>query len=309
LKGITLKNILLTGANGFLGSHLLKKLTIKFNLFITLRKNSDTSRIDLLMKEVSVGVLYIDEECSDAKINKFFITNNINTIIHCATDYGRNKDYFYKVYESNVIFPMRLLELGINNDVKLFINTDSYFNKANMSYNTLPNYSKTKKLFLNYLQENSGSIQIFNMRLEHLYGPNDNADKFTSFVLRKLRGNHTINLTFGDQKRDFIFVDDVVNAYINILLLIDELNLITPGFSDLQIGSGISCSLKEYIQFMSDILGSNSILNFGAIEYRDDEIMNSRADGSLFSWGRKYGVSFNFRDYRQGITEMLRHEN
>lgn len=297
--------ILLTGANGFLGSHLLKKLVIEHDVSITLRKKSKLERILILLETKNVKKLYIDD-VTNLEIENFFKNEKIELIIHCATDYGKKTDYFCTVFESNVLFPLKLLEIGLNNGLKYFINTDSYFNKENITYNALPNYSKTKKLFLSYLKEIGKDISIINMKLEHIYGPNDNKDKFISFLFQNLIENNEIPLTHGHQKRDFVYIDDATDAYTKVVSKISN----TPAsyFKDLEIGSGESVCLKRFIERMALVMNSSSVLNYGALEYRDDEIMNSFANNSLREWGLEYGINFNFRNFNTGIDKMVKYE-
>lgn len=297
--------ILLTGANGFLGSRILERLIVNNEVHITLRKDSQTNRIDSIIQEARVKVFFVDEN-NTLEIENLFKNEEIELIVHCATDYGKQKDYFFKVFESNVLFPLKLLEIGVKYNLKYFINTDSYFNKDNLSYNALPNYSKTKKLFLSYLRNVGKNISIINMRLEHVYGPNDNSDKFITYLVKNMKLNEKISLTFGHQKRDFVFVDDVAEVYNNIILNITKLP--TPYFEDLEIGLGKSIHLRDFIEILSAKIKTKSILDYGAIEYRDDEIMNSFANNSLSQWAERFNINFNFMDVYEGIEKMLSYE-
>lgn len=296
--------ILLTGANGFLGSKLFEMLIVNNYVAITLRKSSNTDRIKGIIESNEIKKLYTD--CStDEEIENFFKFEKIDLIIHCATDYGKQKNYFYKVFESNVLFPLKLLEIGLKYGLKYFINSDSYFNKKNLTYNALPNYSKTKKLFLGYLKEIGNNIIILNMRLEHIYGPNDNDDKFISFLLNKLTNNEEISLTHGHQKRDLIYINDVVDSYLKVISVLDKIE--NPYFKDLEIGSGNSIELRSFIEIIKSILKSSSILQYGIIGYRDDEIMNSFANNSLQKFGLEHNIKFNFRSVNSGIEDMLQY--
>lgn len=91
--------ILLTGANGFLGSRILERLIVNNEVHITLRKDSQTNRIDSRVK-----VFFVDEN-NTLEIENLFKNEEIELIVHCATDYGKQK-----VFESNVLFP---LEIGV----------------------------------------------------------------------------------------------------------------------------------------------------------------------------------------------------
>lgn len=294
--------ILLTGANGFLGSRLLEVLMINHQVAVTLRKNSKTDRIQNILESEIVKIIYTDV-VSDEELEVFFQTEKFDLVVHCATDYGKQKESFYKVFDSNVLFPLKLLEIGLKYGLKYFINTDSYFNKKHLTYNALPNYSKTKKLFLGYLKELGNKIIILNMRLEHIYGPNDNNDKFIPFLFNKLTNNEQISLTHGNQKRDFIYIDDVVDSYIKVISILDKIQ--QPYFQDLEVGSGKSIELKEFIELMKTTLNSKSILDYGAIDYRDDEIMNSFANASLQEIALLYGIECKFRNIKQGIYEII----
>ena len=294
--------ILLTGANGFLGSRLLEMLNVNNAVAITLRKGSKTDRIKDILESYEIKKLYTDS-ISDNEMENFFKFEKFDLIIHCATDYGKQKESFYKVFDSNVLFPLKLLEIGLKYGLKYFINTDSYFNKKHLTYNALPNYSKTKKLFLGYLKEIGNNIVILNMRLEHIYGPNDNDDKFIPFLLNKLINNEEISLTHGHQKRDLIYIDDVVDSYLKVISVLDKIE--NPYFKDLEIGSRNSIELRRFIEIMKTTLKSSSILHYGAINYRDDEIMNSFANDSLQEFGLQHNIELNFRSVNEGIKDML----
>lgn len=294
--------ILLTGANGFLGSRLLEMLIVSHQVAVTLRKNSKIYRIKNILESKKINMIYTDI-ITDEELEVFFQTEKFDLIVHCATDYGKQKESFYKVFDSNVLFPLKLLEIGLKYGLKYFINTDSYFNKKHLTYNALPNYSKTKKLFLGYLKEIGNNIIILNMRLEHIYGPNDNDDKFIPFLFNKLINNEQISLTHGNQKRDLIYLDDVVDSYVKVISILEKIQ--RPYFHDLEIGSGKSIELREFIEIMKTTLKSTSILDYGAIDYRDDEIMNSYANDSLPNITLPYGIECSFRNVKQGIYEML----
>jgi len=299
----SVKAILLTGANGFLGSHLLKRLADSYEIIITLRKTSNTNRIDELLKGSKNIYTYYIDEVKTQQIEDIFSNHPIETIIHCATNYGRTNNYFFEVFNDNVVFPMKLLEIGQSYQLKYFFNTDSYFNKEHLSYNALPHYSKTKKLFLHYLKEISKNITTINMRLEHIYGENDNPDKFITFLLKNIASHHDIDLTYGDQKRDFVYISDVVNAY---KILLDNVSYFkTASALEFEIGTGSSFSIKEFTETLKATLQSTSTIRYGVLDYRDDEIMNSYAGSSFIDFINEHGLNFHFKSIYEGIPKMV----
>jgi nucleoside-diphosphate-sugar epimerase len=110
--------------------------------------------------------------------------------------------------------------------------------------------------------------------LEHIYGPKDDESKFISWFIKQLKnGTPEINLTSGTQKRDFIYVQDVVSAYLLLLEKRVELN----GFVEFEVGTGQSIELKDFLNEIvlafEEKYGKKitSKLNFGAIEMRIGE--------------------------------------
>jgi nucleoside-diphosphate-sugar epimerase len=89
-----------------------------------------------------------------------------------------------------------------------------------------------------------------------------------------LNNKKKIKLTEGNQKRDFIYISDVVDAYITTLKYKNH----KKNFVEFEVGTGQSISIKEFVLTMHKILQSKSELLFGNIETRTDEIMDSRAN-------------------------------
>jgi nucleoside-diphosphate-sugar epimerase len=259
--------ILLTGATGFLGSHILKNLlNNNFNVIILKRSFSNTWRIDdILDKTIVYDVDKVD-------IEKTFKENKIDIVIHTATKYGRKNESFLEILDSNLFFPLKLLDLLLRYNVKTFLNTDT------TAYNHFINYySLTKMQFVEWLKLLDNKIRIFNLKLEYIYGEADDTSKFLPMlIINLLKGVNTIELTPGNQERDFIYVEDVVNAYIDIILKKDNFS---NGFYEYSIGSGESIKIKDLVLLIKKITNNEvTQLNFGALPYRSNEIMYSKAN-------------------------------
>ena len=271
--------ILLTGATGFLGSRILAALLkTGYEVVIVKRSFSDTAKIAENLEHDRLHIFDIDRD----EPREIFETYKIKTIIHTATEYGRGTTPVFKILEANLILPIRLAELGIDYGVKCFINTDSFFNKGNSSYSNLLNYSLSKKSLLVWLNQLSKKLKIINVVLEHIYGPGDDNLKFVESVIQKIAIEKVgkISLTHGHQKRDFIYVDDVVEAY---LKLVDYANSHDFSFKNFEVGTGKSFQIRDFVEIVKNISRSQTELCFGDIEYRSDEIMDSKADISQLS--------------------------
>ena len=277
-------NILLTGGTGFLGSALLRAIADSGENAVTVLKRS-TSRTDRVSDLLQHGgIRWIDLDRTD--LVELFRKSAFDIILHCATNYGRGKRSILDTASANLLLPLTLLQLGIEHGVKTFINTDTVIDKR------VNEYSLSKKQFLEWLQNSSGKIQGVNVALEHFYGPFDDESKFTTMIFHKLmRGAAQIDLTPGEQKRHFIFVDDVVRAFCCIL---EKLDTMPSGFSSFVVSTEQSVSIREFVQLAKSIIGNTSThLNFGAMPYRVNELMDSRTDISALKalgWEPKFSL-------------------
>ncbi|MFC1566329.1 NAD-dependent epimerase/dehydratase family protein [bacterium] len=263
-----MKTILLTGATSFIGSHLLRSLIKEYNVVILKRSFSHTKRIEDLLDKVK----YYDID--KVELDLIFVENKIDTIIHVATNYGRNG--IKPVILSNILLPLELLELAQKHNTKYFISTDSFYNTGTITYDYLTSYALSKKHMFEWLKLSSKDITIVNMKLEHVYGSGDNHMKFVSGMITKLSNNEPeIALTFGEQKRDFVYIDDVVKAY---MLVLSNLDRLIYNFSEFEIGTGQFTTIKDFVTTIHTITNSKSKLLFGKHEYRKNEIMESKAD-------------------------------
>lgn len=289
-------HVLLTGATGFLGSHLVRSLLKKgHKVSIFKRSTSNCVRItDLLplLKQYD-----LDKDC----ISSPFLEQAVDTIIHCATCYGRDNENSSKIIDANVIFPLKLLETATVFKTKKFINTDTF--SHSIIGDLLPRYNLTKKQFLDWgkLISDCKEISFINMRLEHLYGPGDSDKKFVSNVINSCLNNvPELLLTSGQQKRDFIYIDDAVSAFLSVLNAKHF-----SSFSEYQLGTGKETSIQDFVQTVHDITKSKTQLKFGALAYPKNEIMTSKANNqTLKDLGWRNRI-----DLDDGIRAIIKQTN
>lgn len=263
------KNILLTGANGFVGSHVLELLVEKgFFPIALLRPTSDLWRLKKFEGKYQQCVFNSAQDLAD-----IMARHHVDTVIHTATEYGRQIP-LSKILQTNLIFPLQLIEAGISNSLKLFINTDTFFGKKHFNQNYLNDYITSKRMLEGLLIGFSDKLGIANLRLEHVYGENDGQQKFvTSILTQALQNKDRILLTAGMQKRDFIYVKDVANAYLQVIKKFPQ-----TGFEEFEVGTGESISVQSFVNKIAEVTQSKSILDFGAINTYSGEIEDSKAD-------------------------------
>ena len=114
-----MKTILITGINGFLGSHLAKHLKSTFEIIGLEYKLDDLHRI-----EKEDFLVYASD---DKTLESIFSSHEIYAVVHVATIYRRQGEPILNLLNTNINLPIRLLELASKYHVKLFLNTDSFF--------------------------------------------------------------------------------------------------------------------------------------------------------------------------------------
>jgi nucleoside-diphosphate-sugar epimerase len=290
--------ILLTGGSGFIGRALLHSLWVSGHDVIAV-----TRSLDMLPKQLASlsGVKWIIFD--DLLYHSVCRLGPFDAIVHLATSYGRDGDSWLEVERANVELPLMLLEYAASGGCSLFINTDSFFGKQKYNYLYARDYILTKRAFLEWgkiASDKSSDLYFINVRLEHVYGPGDNSSKFVPGLLKNLvEERQEISLTTCEQKRDFIYLADVVQAY---LLLIGR-SLGLSGFREVEVGSGYSIPIRDFIEAAKVATSSRSILKFGEIPQRPNEIMDSYADTSyLLSLGWRPTV-----DIKLGLDEVVKY--
>lgn len=286
------RSYFITGATGFLGSNLIRELILNNHTVYCLRRKSSNF---IRLNDIFEKLIWVDLESLNPM--QFFSTNSIDGIIHCATDYGRKIVDPIQTIEANLILPLRLLHAAAANGISIFLNTDTILDKL------INNYSLSKSQFAEWLNSYSDRICGINVVLEHFYGGGDDDTKFTTFVIRSLISKRdTLPLTTGDQKRDFIYIDDVVSA---LLLILDQSHLYNHGYYRFEIGTGKLTSVREFVNLAKSLtLNNNTILSYGALPYRKGEIMEAKIDNSnIMKLGWRSAVSLE-----EGLSRTIKFE-
>ena len=291
------KTVLLTGATGFLGSHLLSGLLQEGHRVVVLKRStSNILRIHHLMNDV---VVY---DIDKYELDYIFLHECIEAVIHIATCYSRKQQNELDIVDTNIVLGINLLKSAAKRGVRIFINTDTFFNN-NLVANHMQAYTLSKKQFIEWLKYFSFSgVSVINMKIHHVYGPGDNNDKFIPWLQTSLINNSgPVKVTSGIQLRDFIYIDDVVSAFILALKAVN----IKESFKEHIVCTGIKTSVKDFsTELRSQIIdkyGVNTELLFGAVPTSSGEIMDINNDcSSLGSIGWRH-----LSPIKQGIKCLL----
>ena len=273
-----LNKALVTGATGFIGSHLTRRLTHEgFEVGIMKRENSNTWRIkDLLDKIVAYDVDLRDTQ----EVSKAVLHFRPDAIFHLATYYAveHQPQEVSLMIDTNVLGTVNLLEASKESLVKLFVNTSSCFvykeskNKLreNADLSPLNLYALTKiqaEQACTFYAEKHG-LKTITFRIFPPYGPADHERRLIPYVIMNFLEEKKLKLTTGKQRWDFVYVDDIIEAYFK-LLNIPNLPMKHEIFN---IGTGKAVSVREVVSQIKELTGSELEPEWGAIPHRKNEV-------------------------------------
>jgi len=267
--------ILLTGPGGFLGSALAKHWAMcGHELWLLARPSSHLERLQDLPASVQV----VRASQADEVISVIREVRP-DAVVHTACSYGRKGESVLDLVDANIRLGTVLLQAVLESNARedtppiLFLNTGTVL-EAGVSL-----YALSKTQFSAWgaalAASASNRLRFIDIRLQQMYGPGDDCTKFTTHVIEACRQNVArLALTEGEQLRDFIHIDDVVQAYDRILERSEQFAV-----SDvIDVGSGEAVTMRSFVELVKQLAGAETVLDFGAVPYRGNEAMLCVAD-------------------------------
>jgi UDP-glucose 4-epimerase len=296
--------VLITGASGFIGSFLLKQLIKegKHEVAVILRNPSNAWRIHSCLKNVYLIKGSLDDPksyCSQ------FSDFKPDVLIHLAWDGVGSKSRNEIDQWRNASYMLELMEIAISNEINTFIGLGSQAEYGSVNAvideneatkpSTLYGVSKLSACNIGKVMAESSNIRFSWLRLFSSYGPMDQPDWLIPYVINSLLRSESPNLTLAEQVWDFIHVADVASA---ISLIIEK----PKAHGIFNLGSGTALPLKSIIKKIRDLIDPSLLLNFGAIPYREDQVMHLQANIELLTnaTGWKPTVDIN-----EGLLETV----
>ena len=276
-------NILVLGGNGYLGSKVVKSLLREgHNITCTKREASNISRLR------GNKVNWIPASVEAVEVAAGY--GQFDWVINMVCNYGRSTVLYDNVLEANIEFPLRVLNKAAEYKVKNFLTIGTGLpDRFNM-------YSFSKSMFGSFgafYVEKQG-INFYDLKLEMFYGADEPSDRFISSVVHNMLMGREVNMTLGTQRRDIIWVEDIVNAVVMII----HANI--PGYHEIPVGTGAAPSVSEIVEYIWEETGFRSKLNKGAVPMREHE-PDCVADTSFLSGIGKWDPV----DWKTGLHRMI----
>ena len=315
------KTVFLTGATGFIGSHLLKRLVKEgCDVHISIRQDSSLWRIEEFKNDFTSHII----DLIDFKAMKSLIKQIKPDVIFHLAAYGVDyrQQNIYRAIDINITASVNMFEAFLANNVNKFIYTGTCLEYG---YKTVPLsesdasvpigiYGATKTSSVHILSNmindmESGELII--LRPAGVFGEYEGIHKFVPQVVDNLLKKIPVKMTPGEHIRDYIYINDLIVAYIlaSTVPIKNKMEIIN-------IGSGQGIAMKDIALMISKQLDvSTELLQFGALSYRPVEMMylvaNVEKAKSLLRWEPKVpiekGLEHTINWYKQNLTKLEYH--
>ena len=276
------KKILVTGSSGFIGSNLVKRLLNDYKDISIVGIDNMNDYYDVSLKEYRNNELnnnsnykFFKMELSDKdSINNLFKENKFDIVVNLAAQAGvrYSIDHPDTYIESNIIGFYNILEACRYNPVEHLVyassssvyggNTKVPFSTDDKVDNPVSLYAATKKsneLFA-HCYSKLYSIPSTGLRFFTVYGPAGRPDMaYFGFTNKLIKGETIKIFNYGNCKRDFTYVDDIVEGIIRVMqnppeVVNGEDGLPIPPYKVYNIGNGHPENLLDFVNILQEEL-------------------------------------------------------
>jgi len=288
-----LKIAFLTGATGYIGGRLLKRLL------------ADGWVVHVLVRDRAFtypkAIVHLYDGTTESVVNAI-LKSNAQAVFHLASLYlteHQTKDAS-DLIDSNILLGTQVLEAMTRAGVTQCVLAGTawqQFSKINTAPVNL--YAATKQAFgsiVNYYAD-AKKIKAITLKIFDTYGPDDSRSKLVNMLIAKAKNGEAIELSPGGQKIHLVHVDDIVNAFI---LAQHQLELAShAGHQVFCLPSAQPYAITELVQLIEKVGGRPILAKWAARPYRDREVMNPWiSDDVLGGWQQSI-------ELQEGIRSLL----
>jgi len=293
------KQIIITGATGFVGSNLASFFLDKdFEVNIIVRKKSDLSNISSFKNDLNI--FEYDNDINN--LISFFKEVQPVCTFHLASNFIAEhvSSQIDGLVESNIKFGLHILEAMKEAGVKNLINTGtSWQHYKNDNYNPVCLYAATKEAFEKLITYyvNADNFKVITLKLFDTYGENDKRPKLIN-LLHKFSDEKTeLNMSAGEQYLNLVHISDVCQAFYQAYLEVQEIK--SQGHRTYAISGDKNYKLKEVINTFENVTGKKLNIVWGGRPYRKREVMQLWDKGKrLANWSIKISLEEGFKRYK-----------
>lgn len=295
--------VLITGATGYVGRRIVKKLSESFDDISVLTLNRDVVKAESLLPYSICKHVSISEMEKEIPIFKPDICIHLATLSTSRND----DDIIDPMIEANITFGVKLLSaLSKLDSFSLFINTGSFAEFRCGSENGFDDaylYTATKSAFRHFVDYYSHlrGFKYINVVPYTIYGGNDTAKKLMDYMMESISSINPVKMSPGNQILDFIHVDDVVDFYIDAVKIQEKVPLLKNG-ENFYIGTGIGTKVRDLASLIETKTGKKLNILWGGIDYRPLDVMYAVApinnNNQIIPWKARISLE-------DGLAQLL----
>lgn len=281
---LSMSSIVISGASGFLGSHIAENLINEgYNIIALKRYSSNLWRC----KDFADKIKWFNIEDIDKVITEI-ISYKPDLFIHTAWNgvSAENRDNWVE-QEKNLFLLISFLDLvkitGISRVIALGSQAEygKFEGEVNEDHQCNPiNAYGANKLCASILLKSfaeQNMIKWYWIRLFSVFGPREEQNWLIPSTIRNLLINNEMALTQCNQRYDYLYAKDFATGIHSIIKKEDA----KPGVYNMS--SGRSTMLKDILVFLENRLSPNQkLLKFGEINYRPNQVMHMQGDSNRF---------------------------
>ena len=291
--------VLLTGATGFVGGYLVKRLLKeRHEVHVLVRPTTDLA---LFGNDLDRIVSHRHHGTTEGMVE---LVRNAqpDAVMHLASLFlgehqSTNVD---DLIASNVLLSTQLAEAMAVNEVQLLINVGtSWQHYEDGRYNPVNLYAATKQAYRSILRYyiEAANLKVINLELFDTYGPNDQRGKLFALLDRLRTSGDTLAMSPGDQQLDPVYIDDVSEAFIAALKRLRS--DVVQDEETYSVRSQNPIKLKDLVKTYEDVAGSILKIEWGGRPYRAREVMAPWSRGeTLPGWSSTITL-------QEGIKKIL----
>jgi len=261
-----MSSFVVTGAAGFIGSALASRLLSQGHRVLAIDNLSTGS-----LSNVPVGAQFIEANCQDALLYERLPKDKFEAIYHIAGQSSGEISFDNPVYDlqTNAQATLQLIQYGIKNGCHRF-----YYASTMSVYGEQPDapvsesatlrpqsfYGVGKLASEHYLRiySHQFGINTAALRLFNVYGPGQNMENLrqgmVSIYLAQALARGEIHVRGSkDRFRDFVYIDDVVDAF----LMLQPTS--KPGYAVYNIGTGLKTHVRDLVEMICAAMPEKSI--------------------------------------------------
>lgn len=267
---------IVTGGTGFVGSRLVRAL-LRQGARVRILSSGTAPRDPALEHDPRLSWFGLD----DAAIDR--AADGVTHFFNFAVAYDRPSIDDRTIAAVNVELPLRVMSrLAQGGAPVRCILGDTFFRKFMPEATHQVRYTRSKAELVERLDAMTEHpmLRVALLQIEQVYGPGEAFTKaFPSVTQQMVKNMPRIAMTSGHQGRDFVYVDDVVDAALTVATADWE------GLRLVECGSGVATPVRRAFEIIHEIIGSASVLGFGDIQ-AGQAIATSHADTA---WLRRHG--------------------